>query len=177
MIIVVSVLVERRTRQPPSGPGHEHLVVTHVRVVGDKEEARWKPPRFQKLSSIGILPRERVVCRSRVLNGDHAKTQARIASRLHVQRVETLAGVVSDGVHRVARGALLDPDEEAVDGEDAALQALLVCGVELVRYGLELGGVVPREMNGVRVRGIDGPDCPFAGDVEEEATPCISMMS
>ena len=157
LIIVGSVLVETRTGQLPSGPGHKHLVVTHVCVVSDEEEARWKAPRLKEFSSIGILPRERVVCSSCVLNEDHAKTQARIASHLHVQRVGTLAGVVSDRIPRVARSQLLDLDEEAVDGEDASLQALLVCGVELVRYGLELGGVVPREINGVGALGIDKP--------------------
>ena len=105
VIIIVSVFVERRTGQLHSGPGHEHLVVTHVRVIRDEEEARRKPPRFQKLGSIGIPQRERVVCGSRVLNGDHAKTQARISSRLYVQRVISLAGVVSNRIPHGAKSA------------------------------------------------------------------------
>ena len=60
-MIVVSVLDKRRTAQLPSGPGHEHLVVTHVRVVGDEEKQDGPLPDSKKLG-IGIPPRERVVC-------------------------------------------------------------------------------------------------------------------
>ena len=78
-----------------------------------------------------------------------SKRKLQHRSHLYVQRVESLAGVVSNRIPRVARSPLLDPDEEAVDGEDASLQALFVCGVELVGHGLELCDVVPREIYGV----------------------------
>ena len=57
-----------------------------------------KVPKVEKQEGNPLIPSKarKYECGFRVLNGDHAKMQARVAFRLYVLRVESLAGVVSN---------------------------------------------------------------------------------